>query len=525
MAGLAGRHPQGAPCRLAWPAASQHAARANLRQCIARLRKLSPTLLLDDGDLLALGTLVVLTPRALSDPPLLEAHDYSDCDEFALWLQARADGERASERAAVAAEMRRAMQAGDLDQAQERADALLALDRESEDAYRALMEVSYLRGDFAAAIAMWDRCRLMLRTIYGVLPSTATQSLGAAVLAAARSTRETPTSSARVVQSVLPLNFLHPPRLIGRDEVLRSMTAAWRSQRTLCVTGEAGIGKSRILAEFAAFVGDCAGVAARPGDEVRPFGTLTRLVSTAIDRFRPSLDSEDARVAARALPGIAYWVADALVAPLQTEHELHRALVGVRGLLAQCMGRGCAALLLDDLQFADRATIEALPTLMEAPLREPPRGEAGPRFVFGSRLDDPNAPHAQLIAALAASRDAHVVALEPLDGAEVDALIDSLALPPGPVAASSRRLFARVGGNPAFVIESLKLALTVDPTGASISLEPAEIPASPGIENVIRRRIALLSARARHIAQLAAIAGISSASTWLPTLSPVSFRI
>ncbi len=492
---------------LLWPDASGNGARSNLRQCIARLRKLSSTLLVDAGDLLALAPTVVLAVREPGGAALLEAHDYADCDEFARWLQARIEDERAVERAALMAEMRSATQGGRLDEAQGRADALLALDRESEDAYRALMEIAYLRGDFAAAIAMWDRCRQMLRKLYGVMPSKATQSLGAAVLAASRSVGPAVIASPQAVQSALPLSFLHPPRLIGRREALRAMAAAWRARQTLCVTGEAGIGKSRLLAEFAGSLGDCVILAARPGDGVRPFATLTRLVSFAIDRFRPPLGTESVRWAARVLPGIAYLVPGMLATPVQTEHELQRALHGLREVLAECARRGCAAFMLDDLQFADRATIEALPTLIELPPRDAEAGEPGLRFAFGSRIDDPTAPSAQLLADLAVSRDVHVVALEPLQRAEVDALIESLALPSKRAGAFSLRIFAQVGGNPAFVIESLKLALSLSEHKFDRDSDLVEIPIPPGIEQVIQRRIGLLDTRARHIAQLAAIAG------------------
>ncbi|MEO7116794.1 MAG: AAA family ATPase [Caldimonas sp.] len=347
----------------------------------------------------------------------------------------------------------------------------------------------------------------MLRTLYGVAPSTATQALGAAVLAASRSGGRAGPAPPSAPAPALPLSFLRPPQLIGRDEALRSMRLAWRAGQTLCVTGEAGIGKSRLLAEFAAPLGECVNLAARPGDSVRPYATLTRLVSIAIDRFRPTLETESARWAARVLPGIAYLVADASATPPQTAHELQRALLGLREVLAECTRRGCATFVLDDLQFADLATIEALPALLEAPAGGAGAGEAGPRFAFGSRLDDPAAPSAQLLAALAVSRDVHVVALEPLESAQVDALIQSLALPSKRAGAFSLRIFAKVGGNPASVIESLKLALSLNDDEFDRDPALAEIPIPPGIEQVLQRRISLLGARARHIAQLAAVAG------------------
>ena len=504
---LNGATPRPRLAGLLWPEATAAGARGNLRQCIARLRKLAPSLLIDDGELLSLSPTVTVAPREPGGPALLEAHDYADCDELARWLEARTESDRTAERAALMTEVREAMQGGRLDRAQARADALLALDRESEDAYRALMEVAYLRGDFSSAVAVWDRCRQMLRTLYGVAPSTATQALGAAVLAASRSAGRAGPAPPSTPVPALPASFLRPPQLIGRGEALRSMGLAWRAGQMVCVTGEAGIGKSRLLAEFAASLGAGVSLAARPGDAVRPYATLTRLVSIAIDRFRPPLGTASARWAARVLPGIAYLVADASPTPPQTAHELQRALQGLREVLAECTRLGCTSFVLDDLQFADLATIEALPALVDVPRSEVTAVEPGPRFAFGSRLDDPAAPSARLLAAYAVSRDVYAVALGPLAGAEVAALVACLSLPPERTRAISPRLYAQVGGNPAFVIESLKLALSLDDLAAERGPDREAIPVPPGIEPVIQRRIALLGARARHIAQLAAVAG------------------
>ncbi len=296
---LNGATPRSRLAGLLWPDTTAAGSRVNLRQCIARLRKLASPLLVDAGELLALAPDVVLAAREPGGPPLLETHNYADCDELSRWLEARVETDRSAERGTLMTEVRDAMQGGRLDRAQARADALLALDRESEDAYRALMEVAYLRGDFASAVAVWDRCREMLRTLYGVAPSTATQALGAAVLAASRTGGRAGPAPPSAHAPALPLSFLRPPQLIGRDEALRSMRLAWRAGQTLCVTGEAGIGKSRLLAEFAAPLGECVNLAARPGDGVRPYATLTRLVSIAIDRFRPTLARSWVRVVCR----------------------------------------------------------------------------------------------------------------------------------------------------------------------------------------------------------------------------------
>ena len=61
------------------------------------------------------------------------------------------------------------------------------------------------------------------------------------------------------------------------------------------------------------------------------------------------------------------------------------------------------------------------------------------------------------------------------------------------------------GGNPAFLLESVKLLLSTGGDDVNTAGGPLPLPAS--IEAVIERRLSLLSPRARQLVQLAAIAG------------------
>ena len=495
---------------LFWPEAPNEGARSNLRQCIARLRRLAPGLLVDSPGLLSIASAAAVLPTDPAGSTLLASFDYADCEEFGRWLQARRADDDIAQRNGLTAAIRGATQRGDFELAQTLADTLLGLDRESEDSYRALMELAYLRGDFAAALAVLGRCTRMLEQLYGVGPSAATRELGQTILDASRQgelRRAMPASSAGI-----PLSVLRPPRLIARGAQLGAMLAAWRSGLIVCVCGEAGIGKSRLLTEFAAAVGPAIAVAARPGDADRPYASLTRLVVAAIERFRPLANAEQAGWIARLLPAVGSWLgvaADPPPAPLQTERECGLALMALRNLLTACGHRGCTVFVLDDLHFTDRATIDALPSLiMPATTRDTDAAAvvAEPRFALGSRLDDADTPSARLVESLATSRDVLRIDLMPLADADIRELVESLNLPGHDAAELSRRLRAQVGGNPAFLLETLKLLLSVRPTAGDAA---ASLPIPPGIEAVIQRRIALLGAPARHIAQLAAVAGHS----------------
>ena len=250
----AGSTPRG---RLAGPAlAASDGERCTQQPCASACRGCAgwrPGMLAETGDAVALSPDVVVDEPGEEQASLLDAYDYSDCDDFARWLHARVDGRRSDRQAVLTAAMRAAIQAGDFDAAQGRAEAMLALDPESEDPYRALMEVAYQRGDHAAGVRAWNRCRQLLLQQYGVTPSAATQALGAAILAAAAAGPAAP----RAMPTPLPADTnpsrrsagnlgFHRPILYGRETELATLSSTMQAHRLVTLIGIGGIGKTSL---------------------------------------------------------------------------------------------------------------------------------------------------------------------------------------------------------------------------------------------------------------------------------------
>ena len=445
--------------------------------------------------MLALDAVVEVEPAA-AGTRWLEAFAYDDCSEIADWIEADDDARRSVRRQKLLVEVRAAAQGGELDRALRQADELLALDRESEEAYRVLMEVFYLRGDRAAAIDVWDRCRTMLRGLYGVPPSAATQRLGQTIL-------DSDSAPAMRAGSVIPVTVLRPPRLIGRLGMVATLVGAWRVGDAVCVSGEGGVGKSRLLGEFVAAVGPAAVASARPGDAMSPYASLGRLVLSAIERFQPPLEGPSTDAAVRLLPQIAAACGRAEPEPLRTAHERAQALDGLADLLRACVDRGCAAFVFDDLQFADPFSVQTLQALVERGADAD--GPCPSRLAFGSRDDELGPAARALLASLESARRLVRTTLDPLAENEVLELLQSLALPGFDAVRQAARLRRRVGGNPAFLLESVKLIAAL----GELDGVDRELPIPPGIEAVVERRLSLLSPAARHIAELASVAAES----------------
>jgi hypothetical protein len=306
---------------------------------------------------------------------------------------------------------------------------------------------------------------------------------------------------------------LRPPRLVGRQAALQALADGWHAGHVLVVSGMAGVGKSRLLAEWQAGLAApsakaaTAAAAARPGDAVLPYASLSRLLLSATDRFQPALDSPHAVQAARLLPRLA-TLAGISPEPVRTDYERTQALLALARLLGDCAQKGCLAFVLDDLQFADAASLGALRVLAEpgsagsATLHTPKPHPL--RFALGVRAEEGSAEATTLLQALADSGACTRVDLLPLAQDDAAALLASLGVPALDAGPWAQQIWRQVGGNPAFLLESVKLLLSTQVAGLPAG---AALPLPASIEAVIQRRLDLLTPRARHLAQLAAIAG------------------
>lgn len=124
------------------------------------------------------------------------------------------------------------------------ADAILAIDEWREDALRIAMEARYLTGDRSGALATFEAFARRLDAELSGEPMRETLVLRDAILADRVRTQEDPSRGER---ATLPI--------VGRDDVIAELKRSWqRAARgggtTVFLTGEAGIGKSRLASEL-----------------------------------------------------------------------------------------------------------------------------------------------------------------------------------------------------------------------------------------------------------------------------------
>jgi class 3 adenylate cyclase/tetratricopeptide (TPR) repeat protein len=254
-----------------------------------------------------------------------------------------------------------------------------------------------------------------------------------------------------------PLRLVPAPSetpFVGRDEHLQQIHDVWEeaaggSARVLQIVGEAGIGKTRMLAHFF-------GTAGTPPEQVlytradtppRTFGPLLQLLPSLRENL-PRGFQERVEALARA-----HEVAEA---PEVEPDWLVDGLTEVIGALA---ANGPVALVLDDMQRADGATAEVVERLL-------PRLAALPVMTLLLRQ-----PVGRRLRHLAM---ADSITLEPLSEQQARGLVLGAArgLPEG----TASQIISRAGGNPLY-LEILAAAAAAAPEGARIpeSLQTAVV--------------------------------------------------
>ncbi len=489
---IEGPTPRGTVAALLWPDVDAPRARANLRQRLLRLRRTVGRDLVEGNEIAALcADLVVDLARDDEGDggSVLHGLDEGESAGFAEWLASAREQRRSAHLRQLADRSSQLEDEGSLGPALVTAQQLVDADPTSEHGHRRLMRLHYLRGDRAAALAAFDQCCAVLERILGVAPGAETEALRASVEAGALGHDPGP-------RRPLPVSVLRPPRLIGRDAEWQALEAAWTEGTASLVSGEAGLGKTRLVGDFAVVQRDALLVDARPGDARVPYALLSRLLRQMLERIGQPPSPEARNELAHLLPELGR------VQPASRSSNNMRFINAVEALFRHAHGEGLAGLVLDDLQFADAASIEVLQHLNAAGI--------GLRWIVAFRPDD-LAPAAQRFhdEFLCAS-GARLHRLRPLATPQIAELIDSLGVDVLESARLAPALARHSGGNPLFLLETLKLMLAQG--GENLPAAPApqfaaRLPSAINVTRLIAQRIGRLSALAIKLARCAAIAG------------------
>ena len=491
---------------LLWPASDCKKAVSSLRQRLFRLRRETGSNMITSGSQLQLAPGVqtdlarsvaqIASDELACRDELLGNLDFDGLPEFARWLLIARTRWHEQREAALAAAAARCESDGAIARGLIYAQRLADSDPLSEHAQRRVMRLQYLRGDCSAAINSFERFEQRLKNELGARPSAETIEL--------LTTIERGSAVLPVQRAIVPASLMRPPRLVGRSIEIAALTHAWAGERAFALVGEAGVGKSRLLREFSSASEGVVSVQARPGDAGIAYAVLARLLRAVIDLHALAPGESRRQELALVLPELGRAVT---LAGESQRLLLHRA---VDTTLAEAVGHGLRAVIVDDLHFADDASVELLQSLTQSDAL------AALRWGVAHRPAEAGAAISALRNALEEARRLEVVSLGPLNLMQMIELVESLALPNLDSRRIAPALLKHTGGNPMFALETLKDLLLSGTPGALDRL-----PQPTTVGTLIERRLAQLSAAALKLARVAALAGESFSAELAATVLEV----
>ncbi len=459
----------------------------------------------------------------------------------------------------------------------------LTLDPLAEEAARRLMRVHLARGDATAALQVYATLRARLAEEVQAKPSADTVALAEHVRAASAANRGSrlARSSPTAMESPPPGELVAP--LVGRAAAFTQLVGSLQQARqgrpqVVLVEGEVGIGKTRLARDFGTWA-RAQGAEVLSGQAFEMGGRLP--YQPLVEALRQRLEEENApedllddlwlAELSRLLPELRVRYPD-LPAPTEDELTARLRLFEAIARLVDALGqRVPLVLLLDDLQWVDGASLDLLRYLGRHW-----KGRSSRVLLLGTMRSEARELNPQLSTDLSnLGRDLPLtrIALPTLSQAETMQLLQAIAgeARPGTSSGGEQRkqgavmpatpgvepslasetklsalgdfLFAHTGGQPLYLLETLKLfrdqhwlvprlnadgTWGLEPTGEMTAVllqkqsRRAMLP--PSVRAMILARLAKLAPPARQLVMASAVLGNQATAKLLWQLAEVEVQ-
>ncbi|HEX7051388.1 MAG TPA: AAA family ATPase, partial [Longimicrobiales bacterium] len=335
------------------------------------------------------------------------------------------------------------------------ASRLLEFDAFDEGVHRARIAAIAASGDQARAIAEYQRLEALLRRELGRGPSAESAELGGRLVA--------PTLVLPAAPEESDDGFL--TSFVGRVDEFRSLRDDWRSVgagdgRTVIVSGEAGIGKTRFCRHFLRWAvlqgarilrGRCYAAERR----IPYSGVTDALLSGVRPEDLDALSPAWSGVVGELLPEFRTESSDRPAGSLEGEGARRRLFEGIAQLLMAIGRPGPVILFIDDLHWADDSTVALVHYLAR-------RLHASPVLILAALRTEEVEADSELASLRSRQGDRariRYLPLPELDPASITALIDSYENRKNVrIAEPTREWIGRkVGGRPFLILEMLKV--------------------------------------------------------------------
>jgi DNA-binding SARP family transcriptional activator/tetratricopeptide (TPR) repeat protein len=532
---------------LFWPDVPETLARRNLSHLLTHLRRALPV----PHILVARGDGVCLEPSqvwcdvlelkeadfdsttdashlrhwvSLYHGPFLEGFDLPSCPEFEHWcLRTRSTLEQQVLRI-LESLVDRYISAGEVSRAVECAQRYLEIDPLSETIHRRLIQLFAATGARHLALQQFAHCSSVLQADLGVRPLPETQAIYQAVLQGEIQLPQPPALPPvpQLAGSQIPI--------LGRDDELERLDGVFLGLqagqgRVVLISGEPGIGKSRLLEEFARRHQDEANVLAgdgHAGEQAIPYQPLLGPLRILLGLEKtPATWLECTPSVGQPLPDFVepFWLSEVsrlfpempfvypdlpLPSSLEPESARSRLFDALSHLiLSYAEARGPVLLCLDNLQWVDATTRAWLVHIGHL------LADGGHSLlVVGAYRSEEAGEVLDLRHALARAGVLSEFSLSGLQEASILALLHYLVGPCTGDAQLASRLHQSTGGNPFYLIETLHELVEAGQMEDYLQ-RPMQFPLPQTVREAVQWRLQRLSPIARQVLEAGAVLGYS----------------
>ncbi len=407
--------------------------------------------------------------------------------------------------------------------------ALRLLDQDplAEDAHRAAMAAYCRLGQRHAALAQYARCQQALETELGVAPMAETLALRQAIVEGRLASEPGLTAATLPVEPPYREPGRHPldagaqAPLVGREQELAFLADGWQAAlrggiSLLLVSGEAGVGKTRLVGEFADQQ-RWQGVRVLQGrcyefERLLPYQPIAEALKSLPPAAIDSVPAWARRQLVRLAPALFGQEPEAAGPASPQGGETQERLFEAASLfLAHLAAQQPLLLVLEDLHWAADSTLQLLhylaralagqPLLIVGALRTEAVSAAHPLATLGRRLERDGLARRLELACLSADAVASLIGRMSGEGEAARPLAD--------------RLYRETEGNPFYLIQTLKALFeqgAIRMEGGTwqadyAALGRAQLPLPAGVSEMIAARVGRLSEAAQDAVRVAAVAG------------------
>lgn len=409
------------------------------------------------------------------------------------------------------------------------ASKLLAQDPLREDGHRLVMRAYSKLGQRNAALIQYQRCQDEIKRELGTEPMPETRDLYRALLtghfeaAPVIATSIHPPAELLASPGQNPLDPVYLGRMVGREKELSVLEDCWKSlnemeKKLVLVSGEAGVGKTRLITEFAnrlrwkgfrVLWGRC-----YEFERLLPYQPFADALRTVL----PSLSSiERTHFPGWVLNAVSQLVPEYLaeetdIAPPQDiTHDQARMFSGVTQFLSSLSRNGAFLIVLEDLHWASVSTLQLLHYLAS-------HLAGDPILVIGtyrSEAIDQEHPLLKLQSQLNQNGIIDTLSLRDLLHVDVETMLGEMSGIGDAVMPLAQRLYQETEGNPFFLVETIKALfekgiIQLDQERWKVDfmeVSHKDLPLPESLSAAIRERVRGLNKNDQTALQLAAVLG------------------